>query len=527
MPFQELNAQQQSEYPVKTIDGKKFYEYTVQAREGFYRIRVMFDISEEELIKHNPEAKDGLKLGMKLLIPVKTIPTTPVVDNTTSFVEHIVKRRETIFRIRRIYSITEEELIKHNPFLKERSLQEGDILKIPSIHIPEEQRIAARPLESLSLNELAKVADKKEVQQPTGGKDTTSISIKDLLSIAGRPYQEDQRHFKIAFLLPFMLEQHQENPDNRFVEFYAGALLAINDAKNQGRHIEVFTYDTDRSDLRLMEILRDSILSTVDLIVGPAYSNQVSLIGDFARMKKIQTIVPFSSKIVDLESNPYIYQFNPGQDAELSQLTQILSTEKEFNNVIFLESPTVNYNDEGSQLTNQLKVLLRNTQTDYQTQLLTVSTLDSIHKILDPLKENIVLFNTTRINTVSVALRQLRQLSDSFDIKIYEPYSWRTSRIQKPSSFYLSAFRNEYPNQEYEIFLQNFESVFNWLPVTEHPRYDLLGYDLLSLYFSFIDIPNDKKVHHYPTYEGIQSTIRFERASERGGYVNKQLNHYE
>jgi len=505
LPFGQLQAQTK-EYPVVIVNGTHYYEYTVQPREGFFRLRVNFNLSEDEIIKHNPHAKDGLQVGMKILIPVPE-DQLPHQQSLQKYIEHVVQKKQTLFRIRKMYSITEDELLAHNPFLNDRSLREGDVLKIP-----------------------VKAEEKQVYEKPVPANGDRAVKKADTLATtrATPPATRARKQqFRIAILLPFMLDQRHEASDSRFVEFYAGALLAIHEAKAKGRQIEVFTFDTEKSDLRLMEILTDTSMKKVDLIVGPAYSNQVPLVCDFARIHKIKTIIPFTSRIFDLEANEYIYQFNPGQETELHKLHEVIRSDYSAANLIFVENPYVAANDESNQLVSQLKVLLRNTGRDFRSLTVDPSNNTAIRSAINPKKENVYIFNTNRMNTLSGQLRQLVQLSDSFQVKIYEPYAWRTAKADKPASFYLSIFRNEYPEQEYEAYMQLFGSVFNWLPVTEHPRYDLLGYDLLKFYFSSADVPRENRKLGYPRFEGLQSTIQFEKVSEKGGYINKQLNHYE
>ncbi len=496
---------QSNDYPVKTINGKKFYEYTVQPKEGFYRIKVKFSIHEDEVIMYNPQAKDGLKEGMKLLIPVfDSVPAKTPSTPANEFIEHQVEKKQTLFRIRKLYDISEEELLKHNPQLQGRSLREGDILKIP---------VKKNQTDIKKTKQQEQLADKQKETIP-------AVAVTP-------PVRMHKKHFRIAFLLPFMLDQKNETPDSRFVEFYSGALLAINQAKLKGRTIEVYTFDTGKSDLNVMEILNDTVFKTVDLIIGPAYSNQVSLVCDFARANRIPALIPFTSRIYDLESNEYIYQFNPGQEIELNKLTGLLTREAPNSHILFVDNPYIAANDEGNQLSAQLKVHLKNNRTDFKQIETEPSNTVAIRQALSADKQNIILFNTNRINTLSGQLRQLVQLSDSFDLKIYEPYAWKNAKTDKPASFYLSVFRTEYPEKAYEEYMQNFSEVFGWLPATEHPRYDLLGFDLVSYYFSVADIPAASRGEIKPLFEGIQSTIQFEKVSERGGYLNRQLNHYE
>lgn len=113
-------------YPVKNVNGIECIVYKVQPAEGFYRISKNFNTTEAEIRAVNPQITDGLKAGMEIYIPVQQKTKTE-----KNYIEHLVEKKQTIFRIRKMYNITEEELIEMNPHLKQNSLRTGEILKIP------------------------------------------------------------------------------------------------------------------------------------------------------------------------------------------------------------------------------------------------------------------------------------------------------------------------------------------------------------------------------------------------------------
>src|SRR5690606_6771175 len=51
------------------IDSENFQYYEVKPKEGFFRLKAKFGLSEEEIVALNPYAKDGLKDGMILKLP--------------------------------------------------------------------------------------------------------------------------------------------------------------------------------------------------------------------------------------------------------------------------------------------------------------------------------------------------------------------------------------------------------------------------------------------------------------------------
>lgn len=498
---QELN------YPLKKVNGIECYVYTVKTSEGFYRIGKNFNTTEAVIKSFNPQVKEGLKAGMEIYIPVKSSPTSGI-----SYIEHVVEKKQTIFRIRKTYKISEEELLEHNPQIKDRPLRVGEILRIP---VKKEKEDDTQKTKN---NDKSNNSDKKQNTETHKG---TNSFIEIFQS-----QKADTLH--IAFLLPFMLEQKAELTDNRFVEFYAGALVAIQKAKQLGTNFIIYTFDVEKSDIKLMEILQDSAFRRIDLIVGPAYSNQVSIIGDFARMHKIKTLVPFTSKIYDLETNPYIYQFNPGSDIELIKLQEIIKAKKNSSNIIFADIPNVNSsNDDGFILSGQLKEYMRDNKLSYQTIIFDQEYLQNLQDAIHPTAENILIFNTARLNNLNSYFKNINALSDSTNLTIYEPYSWRASKIKKPKSFYLSVFKNDFPASAYGAYTKEFEHLFDWSASSESPRYDLLGYDLLNYFIQFVLKKDQNLPASYVLHEGIQSDLKFERSTARGGFINKTLTQFE
>ncbi|MEA4937874.1 MAG: LysM domain-containing protein [Paludibacter sp.] len=498
---QELN------YPLKKINGIECYVYTVKPAEGFYRIGKNFDTTEAIIKSFNPQAVEGLKAGMQIYIPVKTSSTPGI-----SYIEHVVEKKQTIFRIRKMYKITEDELLEYNPQIKDRPIRVGETLKIPV------RKEKEKNVQSLKDNEKTVNSEKKQNKEP-------QKASNGLLEIFQTPKPDT---LDIAFLLPFMLDQKAEIQDNRFIEFYAGALVAIQKAKKQGINFNIYTFDVEKSDLKLMETLQNDAFKKIDLIVGPAYSNQVSMIGDFARIHKIKTLIPFTSKVYDLETNPYIYQFNPGPDIELSKLQEIIKNKIKNSNFLFADLPYVNSsNDDGFVLSGQLKDFMRNNHLDFQTVLFDQDYLQNLHKAINPSVENILIFNTGKLSNLNVYIKNITAMSDTINLTIYEPYAWRTSKIKRPRAFYLSAFKNDFASTAYESYTKDFDLLFDWTPSSESPRYDLLGYDLLNYFIQYVLKKDPTIPISYVLHEGIQSDLKFERSTVKGGFINKTLKQFE
>lgn len=281
----------QTTYPMDTIQGKAYYRYPVQRGEGLYRISVNFSVSQEEIIRHNPVLKtEGLKLGQTLLIPV-----VERID-TTQYVRHTLAPKETLYGLSRQYGVSVDELRRLNPEVS-ATMRVGEVLIIkkgvPVLVAPKAEPKIEHEIEP-------------EREPETMPQDQPSNS-NEVLAL-----HPDSLPLRLCFLLPFCADQvDREMNMDKFVVFYEGALLAIQDATQRGQRLEVYVFDTGKGDVRLSQILLKPVLSTMDMIIGPAYPSQVEVMAPYIRERQILCLIPFTQKIPDIHSNPYFFQFNP------------------------------------------------------------------------------------------------------------------------------------------------------------------------------------------------------------------------
>jgi LysM repeat protein len=109
------------------VSNLKFY--TVKPKETLFGISKKFNITIEALKKANPKLIGGLKNGMQLVIPK---PIDVIVLDSTKYVMHKVIKEDTFYHITKKYNVTEEDLIKLNPQLID-GLKLGMVIKIKPI----------------------------------------------------------------------------------------------------------------------------------------------------------------------------------------------------------------------------------------------------------------------------------------------------------------------------------------------------------------------------------------------------------
>ncbi|HEY6914338.1 MAG TPA: LysM peptidoglycan-binding domain-containing protein [Paludibacter sp.] len=580
---------QPKDYPVKKINGVEYYEYTVQASEGLFAIGRKFEISPDEISKANPEIKNGLKAGQHLLIPVQKKNQKNIFSESNSkpeFIEHTVLKKQTLFAISRKYNANQDDIKKYNPEIQ-NGLQEGMVLKIP-VQVKETRKKEAevekaekkaskdnkeakknilihvvQPDETLySISRQYKV-DVNEIIELNPASATTLVSGTELKipakqgTIATATQTTSQKNnvtngnkqdndvnnlfdtsvltktsdknkiIRIAFLLPFMLDQEKKDAGiDRFVDFYQGALLAVLEAKLKGISFEIYSYDTEKSEEKLSEVLSNSELKTMDLIIGPAFSNQVSLISDYAKENRINTLIPFTSKVSDIETNPYLFQFNPGTETELSFATELFTGKYKNMNIVFAEIPGVSSMDEGKMWAAGLQKELKKANKTFSKLELTTSDAADFGSVLKTDGKNLVIFNTDKFAFVSPFLNPLRVAATQYDLLLFEQYSWKNQNEKMPAGIYISPFMFNVNQDKLDDYSKQFTNYFGKNSNKDLPHFDLLGYDLTSYFISIFQRYGNKfsdKIGSYNFKNGLQSQPKFERISNGSGFVNQRV----
>ncbi len=580
-----LSFAQKNSYPTKKINGTEYYIYSVEASEGLYAISRKFDVDKDEIVKANPEVKDGLRFGQVLLIPIQKGSKQVSKESSSEFTEHKVEKRQTLFAISRKYGVSQDEIKKMNPEIS-NGLREGMILKIPVVNNNKKEEKAVKAAEKVTEKNQSKPKEEKtaglthvvepketlysiskkydveiedivaanpgvdkklsvgmELKIPAAKKQTKvnqpeEKAIKSSETTASYPESttkkevqpitpKDGKTLRIAYLLPFMLDNAKtdNNPD-RFTNFYAGSLIAMNEAKEKGISLQIYTYDTGKTEDRLKEILSSNDLKSMDIIIGPAYSNQVGIMGDFAKENKIKTLIPFSSKVSEIDYNPYLFQFNPGTESEIKFATELINGRYKRMNIVFADIQDISYFDDGKVFSQTLRRNLSDIKKEYSVLNLTVSENADFTSSLKKDTKNLIVFNTDKFTYVSPYLALLKNMSAQYDITLYAQYSWKDQPDKLAKSIFISPFTSTIDQGQLSTFNQKFSETFNWNASTDAPRYDLLGYDITSYFITLLSKYGNKlpeKLSLRTNSNWIQSQPAFERKSELSGFINQQL----
>ena len=103
--------------------------YVVQPKEGKWRIAYKYGVTVEELELLNPKMSDTLKVGETINVP--NIAMNEVKDVDENYGYYTVLPKEGFYRLKLKLELTQEELEELNPELKEGGLKSGMVLKVP------------------------------------------------------------------------------------------------------------------------------------------------------------------------------------------------------------------------------------------------------------------------------------------------------------------------------------------------------------------------------------------------------------
>ena len=438
---------------------KKYVTYEVKnKKETLYSISKQFGVSINEIIEANPYAQDGIKKGDILQIPIdeKNIPKT-----SGNELYHLVQPKETIYGICKQYNISKEDLFRRNPRLQTEGLKYGDTIFIASAE--------------------------KTLGDTTDG---------------------NTRTYKIAYLLPFSIGKNERNVNiERFIDFYRGSLIAMEDIKTSGVSLEVYTFDTQLGTSKTQEIVKSKLPKDIDLIIGPAYPEQISQVASFAKKNNIVQVVPFTSHISNSDRYAQQYQFNPvPNDLDKIVAANIFNKFKD-NNIYMVYFSNEENEKSFYTLPEQLERLMKLKSVRYVKLNISDISKDKIASIANNNKHNLMVIRQCQTSDFQELIdmfdNNTRNITFVTEHNIFD-YAQKDKSLKNKDLVSYSLF-NTAPTNKY---ISSYNSYFPTRSKAQStPNYDLLGYDI-TLYFCKALQPNKQLI--FPQDIALQqSTFNF------------------
>ena len=498
--------------------------HTIQPGETLYGLMKRYDVTVEAICKANPGlSESNFRSGQVIIIPAadKT-PDLPIIQtdqpaNQSAVIPqqsyrdiHKVKRRETIYSICREYGITEEELIAANPELKTEKLKRGKYIRIPfHKQMP-----------------VAPVVTPGESAMPTN-----SELFERINSDTKRKNQ-----LKVAVMLPFMLNGGNQGEQMRMVEYYQGVLMAINELKKNGTSFDIHTYDTQNNAATVRQILARSEMKDMDLIIGPGHATHIPAISAFSEQNKIRLVVPFTSKCDEVFGNPYLYQVNTPQSYLYSEVYEHFLRKFRGNNIIFVDAG--DGETDKREFIGGFKQELKDQHIPFRE--INANSKESIEQALQSGTENI-LIPTSGSNIALIKLLpylkalklswEAEETPDKYSLHLFGYPEWQTYTTDHLDDFYTfdTYFYTSFYANNLSVSVVNFQKEFRqWYHkeiLNTYPKYAILGYETAHYLLKGLSLYGNKLEQHLNNIQvtPIQTSFRFERVSNWGGFINKKV----
>lgn len=349
---------------------------------------------------------------------------------------------------------------------------------------------------------------------------TDSATLDTVAAVqADSVHMADSTAIRVAFLLPLHADAVKRDKHmDRFYDFYAGALIAIYEKQQSGQAMEIFTYDIGKTALRTSEVLQQHPeIRQAHAVVGPAYAQQVEVVLDSLQEDSVWVMIPFLSRVKNIESHPFVLKFNPSEQIEADTLARYLAQRADSVNCVLVEAKA------GEVIPSGIKALhqaLKEHQVPTSSVSLKAILTDSIEGAFLPEKENIVVFNTERYANLQTVMPHLLKACGNYRITLFSHYSWQSEKIILPQ-LYTSVFTPQPTvSEEYEWL---FEQYFDHELSSYQPRYDLLGYDLTNQLLDMLILQKssqDNTVMLQDVWTGTQANIHYQPTAPKGGYEN-------
>ncbi len=310
----------------------RFDEHKVVAGETLYRLAANYGVSIDTLKKYNSGLTSNLSIGQVILIPKNT--------STEKYIYHISVNKEKMQDIADQYGVDYYELLTLNPGVI-RKTAKGQVIKIP-----------------------VKTREKEETEE--------NINIEQEEEFVHSPCENVRQNmeatYNVALMLPLFLEYldtlNAEKVVNkselikissfRFMQFYEGFMMAVDSLKKAGMNLNLFVYDVDNSKEKINKVLYASELSSMDLIIGPFYSESFRKVADFAKTYHIKIVNPLSVREEIVHGNPFVFKVKPGENYQTDELTSFIHDFHTNDNVVILRHNKYKYQADVSYLRNFL-----------------------------------------------------------------------------------------------------------------------------------------------------------------------------
>ncbi|MFH0893626.1 MAG: LysM peptidoglycan-binding domain-containing protein [Bacteroidota bacterium] len=578
-----VNAQVVKSTKVEVIAGKKYYIHTIKRGESVSQISKAYSVTKEEIFNANPGSDKSIIAGETLKVPF--VFTSDPVRTDVTFIMHTIVKGESVSIIAEKYKVKIADIYEANPG-SEKKIRAGDILKIPqkkeivNIVIPVKTDTAkkidslkiGRPISKDTIYHVVKkwetlfqiskkydvtvpdlilwnpgcdkpLAEGRVLVIPVKKNTNPNVIIENVVEDkgdCGKPTLKNS--YNVVMLIPFYLrDAHaikmpevdkdiypQSFKSFTFIEFYQGALMALDSMKRSGMNLNVSVFDTDDDTLKILKLLDKPEISNADIIIGPFYEKHVTVLLNKLKGKNTKVISPLSSDSRNM-MNPNLIKLNPSMEVQMGIIANYVSDSVSTSKFILVYQDTQADQIKQAQL---FRDSLKKKSPDAQIVEIAYNKVGmaGLDKELTKKLKNVVYVFSEGQVFVGNMLTNLSKKTEDYKIKLFGMPAWRnynnveSEYLVKLNTHLLSQTFIDYTNDAVIRFVKQYRNKY----LSEPDKYAFQGFDCTLFFLKALKeyglsfAPCMNKLEFAP----LVSRFRFEK-SGNGAWENKEINIYQ
>ena len=477
----------------------KTREHIILPKETKYGIARKYGMTVAELEALNPTV-DVLHPGIMLKVGTNVLDE-PVIITDNAFEFYEVQPQETLYSLTKRFQIEQDSLIALNPALKD-GLKYGMVLKVPT--------------RDASGRELKDIPAEK-VEMPTGNAEIANLqgSIKDYSTkniVLMLPYNLSKIKIDSTSNASSVLENDRVMRIS--LDFYSGALMAINKAKQLGISTNVKVFDTQQQESKVISIINSNNFNDVDAVIGPLLQKTSEETAERLSGKNIPVISPMTNR--DLRSLPNLYQTMPSDDMLREAMISYIQRNAQGRNIIIVADAA------NASIKSKLMSALPNAKMVNPSGN-NVSE-SSLANVMSSTAENWVVLESESVALLSSATSALNRLARRSNITLlttnknssYESDVLLNEHLGKLKFHYPSEYK-EFDESQSNEFIDAYKEKYGFMP----NKYTTRGYDLtLDVLLRLSAMGTlEKSVQENIITEYVENEFHY-KPKQNGGFYN-------
>jgi LysM repeat protein len=465
-----------------------YYFHVIKKDETLSRIAKIYNLSVSEILEVNTTIADPEKIveGQKIKVPNYSSFIEKYPHDQWNFILYRVKQGDKLKSIAKDFATSADDIKNVNQGIENKPVV-GSEIRVPvkkrNVIADMQKPVKEEKKEPEKEDKGRKEREKQPVKNPAltfnWGNDKSrteetvvhnNVKCSEYVYKSGTP-------LKISLITP--LKKADETMDISGASFLGGALIAVNEMKNNGLTIKLNSFDLGNG---IDRILHSPELKESNVIIAQATVDDLAKLAEYAAENHIHLVIPRKNDARSLvENNPYVIQLYPSDNTVFRKLTSKQYSEDVFPILIKPEKPD-------SLMLAHYRAALKKRFGTFKEQTHKMGSNNLEYKdILNVNKLNLIF-----VCPVSESLKNEPFVSDLIGrlnlvkhrLSVYGRDEWQDFELIKKSLYFdinVHIFQSvfvDYNNDATKLFVQLYRKAYN----NEPGKYAFLGYDV-TYYF--------------------------------------------